>query len=71
MYDLIFNYLNSYIYNNDYLEDTSFDMFGNSLTLQHWLSHSTCIVLSVIFFIVIILFIRYLFRLFGGLLLNR
>lgn len=71
MYTLIYDYLANYIFSNTYLENTTFNMFGGSITLQAWLCHTCCIVLAIIFFIVILLFVRYLFRLFGGLLLNR
>lgn len=50
------------------IDDVSSSIGGKTITLRSWLNTSICIVLAVMFILLLIWFVKYLFRLFSGLL---
>ena len=67
LYDICYNFFLDYIFNNSYISSTSLTLFGGSLPLGEYLSH-TCTIISmaliILFFIKLII---YFAKWFGGL----
>lgn len=70
IYDLLYNYLITNIFNSSAL-----DSFANSLdvsvSLNQWLAHTTCIVLMILFVVLLILGAVWLFKLVSGFILLK
>lgn len=71
--DNIFGYVSEFIDEHllngiPNIDDVSYTIGGKSITMRSWLNTSICVVLAVLLIALLVWFIRYLFRLFSGLL---
>lgn len=71
MYDLIFNFIKDNLFNSTDLALLSTEVGSNSMTYVDWLSHSATIVCICLIIAILCLFVRWIFRLVGGLFLLR
>ena len=71
MYDLIYDYLLTHLFNSTDLEGATKEVMGLTLNMNEWLAHTTTIICIGLIVLCAIFFIKWLFRLVGGLFLLR
>ena len=71
MYSLFFDWYYNTIFDDVNLKGFTSSVFNESIDFAEWLSHTASIISMIMFVVIMFLFIRWLFRLFGGLLSNR
>lgn len=71
MYDIIYDFIYGYIFNSQYLANLNYTWFGSSLNLNQILTHFTCVFLMGLFIFLLVLLLRWIFRLVSGLFLLR
>jgi len=67
LYDIIYNFFADNIFNSQALDSYSSEIMGVSTTLNQYLSHSATILLLCLGVFWLILVIRWVFRVFSGL----
>ena len=70
MYDIIYDFLINNVFNGTSLT-YSFELFGQSTSMNVWLSHSVTLIVMAIFIWSLIMFCKFLFRVVGGLFLLK
>lgn len=66
LYDTIYDFFYG-LFNTNYLSGYSSSIMGVDTSLASWLSHTFTIALMVLGVIVLLLFVRWIFRVFAGL----
>ncbi len=71
LYDIIYDFLlnNFFSSNNTSLSNYSTSFFNTTITLDVWLSHTFTIITLALLFIVAVLIIKWLFKVFAGLII--
>lgn len=67
MYDIIYSWVYDNFLNTQALNDFTFEMFNNTINMRVYLSHTITIVFMVLALVLLILFARWLIKLFAGL----
>lgn len=71
MYDLFYEFIRDNLFNSQYLSTYTFNWFGVSTPINQILSHFVAVALIVLCVVVLLLFIKWLFRLVSGIFLLR
>lgn len=75
IYDLIFNFLNTHIFNpnveNNILNNIVFNIGGVDISMTNWINHTITIIVLVLILIMIIRLIVWIFSLFANMLGGR
>lgn len=67
MYDLIYNYILTNLFNSTHLSVTSMDINGLTMNMNEWLSHTATIICIVVLICVLVSFVKWIFGLFANL----
>jgi len=71
MYQLIYDFLATHLFNGSALSSTTHQVLGVSMSMNEWLCHTTTIICICLIIAFLILFVRWMFRLVSGLFLLR
>lgn len=66
LYNTIENFIETYLYGNDKLQNTEYTIMGVTYTMSEWLAHTTTIVLISLIVFVLVMFIKWLFKQIGN-----
>ena len=71
MYDIIYQFIYTHLFNSTALASTSTQVLGLSMSMNEWLAHTTTIICIGLIVAFLVLFVRWIFRLVSGLFLLR
>lgn len=67
LYDIVYDFFNDYVFTNTTLATINYESLG--LNLNQWLCHTCTLILMALGVIWLILVVRWIFRVFAGLIL--
>ena len=66
LYTNLYNFIQQYIWNSDFLNTTNITIFNVTMTLGAYLTHLTVIILMTLIILLMVLLIRFIFKYVGG-----
>ena len=71
MYDIIYQYIYTYLFSGGGLDNYSTELLGVTTTMSEWCSHTLSIIAIVLIYIFLVIFLKWLFKLVSGLFLLK
>lgn len=71
MYHIIYDFIYTYLFSGGELDNYSTQLLGVTTTMSEWCSHTLSIIAVVLIYVFLVIFLKWLFKLVGGLFLLK